>query len=193
MTVIALAGRRTDAEGAPPRFPQDQEPRVSERLDALLNEQRPEALVCSAACGADLLALEAAVARNIPVTIVLPFKATRFRATSVVDRPGDWGPRFDAVIRRVRRDATAGRIHVIPASPGGDDAAYQAATEAILEDAEKLAGKGSGKDTGAEDRVVAVVVWEGVSRGEGDLTEYFRQSALSRGFQVREIRTRTPE
>src|SRR5438552_4042532 len=96
MIIVALAGRRIDAEGAPARFPLDQAPRVRERLDALLLELRPAALVCSAACGADLLALEAAAALNIPARIVLPFEPGRFRTSSVVDRPGDWGPRFDA-------------------------------------------------------------------------------------------------
>jgi len=41
--------------------------------------------------------------------------------------------------------------------------------------------------------LVAVVVWEGASRGEGDLTEYFRQGALKRGFTEKVILTRRRE
>ena len=185
MIVVALAGRRTDADGAPARFPLDQAPRVKGRLTRLLRALQPDAIVCSAACGADLLALEAAMALKIPVTIVLPFAPEQFRETSVVDRPGDWGRRFDAVMKRATNGATADRIHVIEPPAGGDDDAYQVATDAILDDAQKLAGE--------ESELVAVVVWEGDSRGEGDLTEYFRQDALKRGFTEKVILTRRRE
>jgi hypothetical protein len=183
MTVVALAGRRIDAEGAPPRFPLDQAPPVSKRLDRLLRQLRPAALVCSAACGADLLALEAAAALKVPVTIVLPFAPDRFRETSVVDRPGEWGPRFDAVLSRAT--GAAGRIHVL-ASRSEDDEAYVAATDAILDEAQRLAREMAS----GENELVAIVVWDGVSRGEGDLTDYFRRSARRRGFRLRRISTR---
>jgi hypothetical protein len=189
MIVVAFAGRRTDADGAPARFPLDQAPSVKGRLTRLLRALQPDALVCSAACGADLLALEAAMALKIPVTIVLPFAPERFRETSVVDRPGDWGRRFDAVMKRATNSAVADRIHVIERPAGGDDDVYVAATDAILDDAQKLAGEAAGEET----EVVAVVVWEGASRGEGDLTEYFRHSALKRGFTEKVILTRRRE
>lgn len=185
MTIVALAGRRIDAAGAPARFPLDQAERVKEHLGALLRELRPSALVCSAACGADLLALEAAAALHIPATIVLPFEPDRFRASSVVDRPGDWGPRFDAVMKRAASGATADRVHVIEKTAGAEEAAYVAATDAILEEALALAAT----TVDGENQLIAVVVWDGVSRGEGDLTEHFRRSALSRGFTERMIAT----
>jgi hypothetical protein len=189
LTIVALAGRRIDAEGAPPRFPLDQAPLVKRRLKTLLRKLQPDALVCSAACGADLLALQTAMALNIPVTIVLPFAPERFRETSVVDRPGGWGRRYDAVMKRAADGATASRIHVIEPPAGGDDHSYAAATDAILDDAQKLAGEAVGEET----EVVAVVVWEGSSRGEGDLTEYFRQGALEREFTEKVILTRRRE
>jgi hypothetical protein len=182
MKVVALAGRRIDAEDADvARFPLDQADQVKQRLDTLLRELRPDALVCSAACGADLLALEAAAALDIPATIVLPFEPALFRASSVVDRQGDWGARFDAVMAR----ATADRIHVIESLDGEEDDAYAAATVTILDDAQKLAAQAAGEEA----RLVAVTVWDGVSRGDGDLTDYFRQHAARRGFEEREIRT----
>jgi hypothetical protein len=191
MTIVALAGRRIDADGAPPRFPLDEAPLVKRRLTSLLRDLQPDALVCSAACGADLLALEAAMALNILVTIVLPFAPERFRETSVVDRPGEWGRRYDAVMKRATKGAVANRIHVIEPPAGGDDDAYQKATDAILEDAQDLAAQADA--SGEETEVVAVVVWEGVSRGEGDLTEYFRQGAIARGFTEKIILTRRHE
>ena len=59
--VIALAGRRIDAaDAAMPRFPLDKIPVVRELLAELLVQEHAVALVCSAACGADLIALEEA-------------------------------------------------------------------------------------------------------------------------------------
>jgi hypothetical protein len=59
--VIALAGRRIDAPDAEtPRFPLAAVPFVREQLDALFADRGATALVCSAACGADLVALDAA-------------------------------------------------------------------------------------------------------------------------------------
>ena len=97
--VMALAGRRIDApETDPPRFPLKNVPMVRERLAALLAAEHAEALVCSAACGADLIALEEAERLGLRRRIVLPFPAKRFRETSVTDRPGEWGPLFDRLI-----------------------------------------------------------------------------------------------
>ena len=64
----------------------------------------------------------------------------------------------------------------------GDDAAYAAANEAILDEAEALAG-------GEPAQVVAIIVWEGRSRGEGDLTEAFATLARARGHPVRAVLT----
>ena len=188
--VVALAGRRIDAEGAPARFPLKQAPSVKGRLTRLLRGLQPDALVCSAACGADLLALEAAMALKIPVTIVLPFAPERFRETSVVDRPGDWGRRFDAVMKRATNGATADRIHVIEPPAGGDDDVYVVATDAILDDAQKLAAKAA---PAKRPNWLRSSSGRAASRGEGDLTEYFRHSALKRGFTEKVILTRRRE
>ena len=89
--VIALAGRRIDAADTnPPRFPLEAVPTVRRRLADLLAKERAVALVCSAACGADLMALEEAERLGLRRRIVLPFPPERFRKTSVIDRPGDW-------------------------------------------------------------------------------------------------------
>src|SRR5947209_15289312 len=87
--VVALVGRRIDGIGTnPPRFPVENVPIVRERIANMLIKERAIALVCSAACGASLLALEEAGRLGIRRRIVLPFSPDRFRETSVVDRPG---------------------------------------------------------------------------------------------------------
>src|SRR5438067_9574049 len=100
--IVALSGRRIDAANADtPRFPLKNVALVRERIAALLQEN-VTAFVSSGACGGDLLALDQAGALGIRRRLVLPFSAARFRATSVVDRPGDWGPVYDEVVRAVR-------------------------------------------------------------------------------------------
>jgi hypothetical protein len=177
--VIALAGRRVDAPGAAtPRFPPTNVAAVRERLHSLLVEQQAQAVVCSAACGADLLALEAAGALGIRRRIVLPYARDRFRATSVVDRPGDWGERFDRILDAV--EATGDLVVLGYAE--GDEAAYPAINRAILEQAGALAAL-------LRQPVGAVVVWDGAARGTDDVTAAFFQEAQHRGLPVWHIST----
>jgi len=177
--VAALAGRRIDAaDAASPRFPLANVERVRERLQTLLRAEGSAALACSAACGADLIALDVAGTLGLRRRVVLPFRPEPFRETSVTDRPGDWGGLFDRIIGAV---AATGDV-VILGLDEGDDATYAAANDAILNEAEGLAG-------GDPSEVVAVVVWEGASRGEGDLTEAFATAARARGHPVREVLT----
>src|ERR1700674_843044 len=100
--VFAIAGRRIDApDSDTPRFPLRNVGLVSKRVRALLEARKPTALVSSAACGADLIALEQASELGIKYRVILPFDPDRFRITSVVDRPGDWGPVYDRLINKI--------------------------------------------------------------------------------------------
>src|SRR5947209_20551703 len=104
-TVIALAGRRPDAPQAKSSssFALADIPAVTSRLRTLLEEVAPLALVSSAACGADLLALQVAGELRIRRRVVLPFDADRFRASSVADRPDErWGPLYDRILDELR-------------------------------------------------------------------------------------------
>lgn len=178
--VVALAGRRVDAPGTePPRFPPGNVPLVRQRLADLLARERAAALVCSAACGADLVALAEAERLGLRRRVVLPFAPERFRETSVVDRPGDWGPAFDRVVAAA---GAAGDLVVLDAGEG--DAAYAAANAAIVREAQALAQAG-----GAAHRLVAVVVWEGAARSGTDATAGFRDLAARARFEERSVPT----
>jgi hypothetical protein len=176
MTTVALAGRRIDMPGAAsPRFPLANVPEVSRRLRNYLVEREVRHLVCSAACGADLLALEAAEEVGVPaLTVVLPFSPASFRQTSVMDRPGDWGPIFDRLIAEVRE---RGRLVVLDRERS-NHAAYAAATHRIIEEAGRF-GVG----------VRACVIWEGASRGASDHSLAFADAARARGWPVDYILT----
>ena len=173
--IIALAGRRVDAIGAKQaRFSPDPEntERVRRRLHAMFLSKGAIALVSSAACGADLLALEEAGRLGLRRKIVLPFSRAKFRSTSVIDRPGNWGPLYDEVIEEV--DAQGDLIVLGSESEGR---AFVKTNHTIIEKAIAL-----GSDL--KFPVSAVRVWEGKTRGAGDLTEEFGIYAMKSGIPL---------
>jgi len=177
--VVALAGRRIDApQTEAARFPKENVLRVRSGILEWLGRHNTEALVCSAACGADLLALEAAGELGIRRCIVLPFPREQFRAASVTDRGGEWGERFDAILDSVTAN---GDVVVLGYSPK-NETAYLETNHVILELAISL-----GKQLAHPVRVL--VVWEGESRGDGDVTYAFQEEAQKRDLTVEAIST----
>lgn len=183
----ALAGRRIDAaDSEKSRFPLANVSLVRDRLRELFIKRGVDTLVCSAACGADLVALEVAEHLRVRCRIVLPFAAARFRATSVSDRPGNWGPVFDRTIEAVQG---AGDLIELD-DPGDEAAAYQAANKRILKEAATYSQgvEPIGRVTSG-DAAFAVIVWEGASRGSEDATKQFADLAEQYGLAVEEILT----
>jgi hypothetical protein len=174
MAIVALAGRRIDETNSPiAQFPLANVGVVRQRIEVELRRLRARILVSSAACGADLLALDVGGELGIVRRVILPFAAGRFRATSVTDRPGDWGPLFDRVVAQLR---VVGALTVLDADPDSGRM-YAAVNRRILDEAQSTSA------TTAEE-AVAVLVWEGESRGEGDLTEAFGRDAQLRHLPV---------
>lgn len=190
--IIALAGRRVDAlDAQPPRFPLENTVQVQERISALLKERKATILVCSGACGADLLALNAAGELGLRRRIVLPFERERFRQTSVTDRPGDWGALFDKVSKEVE---AVGDLIVLQNIV--EDDAYAITNKAILDEALALTRQDGSQGSNTENpsssleaRVLAVLVWDGVERGEGDMTAAFAKEARTYGLKIADIHT----
>ena len=186
-TVVALGGRRIDAEPTPtPRFPFDQVDRVGMEIADQLRRTQAVALVCSAACGADLIALETAQKMGLPTRIILPFSAARFRKTSVVDRPRPkfWGSMFDRVTSAARADGNLVELD----APEADDA-YSMTNGVIIREAKKLAGiKGRERSVGSL-RLIALVIWDGASRGPDDNTNKFVKLARESRFRIEQVLT----
>jgi len=185
--IVVSAGRRVDAADAEEgRFPLGNADRVAREVRSRLASAGAEALVCSAACGADLLALDAARRLGLRARVVLPFAPERFRRTSVVDRPGsaawDWGALFD---ESVKRAGDAGDL-VLLGAEGDETAAYVEANRRLVGEALGLAREAG---RGGEGRVLALVVWEGAPRGEDDLTADFAGRARRAGIPVEEVLT----
>jgi hypothetical protein len=171
--IFVLVGRRIDLPGMEPaRFPLRNTGLVRSRLAGLFEGEPPGTLICSAACGSDLLALETAGRLGWRRIVILPFDRARFRETSVTDRPGDWGKLFDWMLDEV--DAAGGLM--VAAAPAGRDP-YAFVNDRMLEEAGRLAG-------GSDQNQIAVVVWDGASYGPDDLTGLFAATAAARGMRV---------
>jgi hypothetical protein len=186
--IIALAGRRIDAaEAQEPRFPLHMKETVRKRLHDLFAEQSATTLVCSGACGADLLALDVASELGMHRRMVLPFGRQQFRETSVTDREPaeEWGALFD----RMADELTATHNLLTLEDVGSGQQAYEAVNRTILDEALRLAQSPQGAEEASRD-VLAVVVWEGASRGAEDLTAALLDDAHRRGFKTAEVLSR---
>jgi hypothetical protein len=175
--VVAFAGRRIDAPDATEvRFPLESVSRVAKEIRTVLEGLQATVLVSSAACGSDILALEAAGQLGIRRRIVLPFDRRTFRETSVADCEGNWGDRYDS-----QMDDVADKI--VLGLPVDDRVAYTVTNEHILNETRTIA-RNLGVEAGA------VVAWDGKSRGPDDITEQFLRAAREAGFEPIEIDTR---
>jgi len=168
--VLALAGRRTDAPDTDiARFPLSSLAKVRKDLFNLFLDNKAEKLVCSAACGADLVALDVAGELGIERHIIIPFSVSDFRRISVTDRPGAWGPLYDQIIADV---SAQGLLQILGLNTN-DDSAFSLANKAIIEQAQSLTNG---------DVPLAVVVWEGESHERIDATREFLQLAQQANF-----------
>jgi hypothetical protein len=180
--VVVLAGRRIDAIATEARrFPIENISRVGEALRACFSELGATALVCSAANGADLIALRIANERSMRIHVVLGCAVEEFRRVSVTDRPGaEWGALFDHVIA-----AADARADLVVLDTGVDCDAYDtlaAVNARLVGDAQQIA-------TAMHSRVVGVAVWEGHSRGAEDVTAGFVELLRVQSISVRHVAT----
>jgi hypothetical protein len=172
--VLIEAGRRVDAPDAQPaRFPPSKVPKVRERIRELLLREKPVAVVCSAACGADLLLLDVAGQMHIKQFVLLASDQETFRQSSVTDRPGNWGDLYDHVLKTAKVETLK--------VPGGQEGYLQTNLE-LLNRGEELA---RARGVPAQ----ALVIWNQESRGPDDVTEHFLKQAKQRHIPILEIST----
>lgn len=175
--VAALAGRRIDAcDAVTEDFPMSRVPLVRARIAQTIKFEDIGLLVCSAACGADLLALDVAAELGVRCRVILPYDSSKFRHTSVIDRPGNWGPIYDRIIRDV---AAQGNLIVLGGDVG-DSEVYSLANEAIVREASIAA---------SPKHAIAIAIWEGQPRKGRDATADFCQIAQKEGMSLRTVLT----
>ncbi len=177
--IIALAGRRIDAVDAKEaRFPLRNVEIVRMRVRKMFETQSATALVCSAACGADLIALSEASSVGLKRKIILPFDPERFKEISVTDRQGEWGPVYDEALDEVEAAGNLVRLDLT-----SEEDPYALTNIAILDKAIAWAEQ-------LHESVTAVLVWDGASRGDHDITEAFGVEAHNRSLPVLDVSTK---
>lgn len=175
-TVAALAGRRADADGdKPPRFPARNLGLVEERVAAFFRREGVGRIVCAAACGADLVALRVADDLCIPALIVLPFSRGTFRRVSVADRPGQWVKLYDRLVEAAERRGDLITLDLAEENK----TAFSVGNARIVYEADRI----------PSGRRLAIAIWEGSTRGDGDATADLLTEALRRGFETASIMT----
>jgi hypothetical protein len=102
--VLAFAGHMIDAPDRPtPRFPAALAPAVAAAIRERLARTHLPVVYTSAACGADLIFVEAALDIGAEVNIVLPFDSEDFVRTSVAPGGDGWTARFHEALSRAAR------------------------------------------------------------------------------------------
>jgi len=102
--VIAFSGHMIDRAGrSPARFPPALEPAVAAALRDEIARRGPSVGYAQAACGADILFLEAMQAAGMQTQVVLPFAPAAFVETSVAFAGASWVTRFEQVLARATR------------------------------------------------------------------------------------------
>jgi hypothetical protein len=125
--VVAFTGHMIDTlDRTVPRFPVSLEPAVAAAIAERVARWHSPRVFTSAACGADLLFVEAAQAAAADVTIVLPFDRDDFVRTSVAVGGDQWVARFDRALDRAARVVFATREPHL-----GDDVLFGHAAELI--------------------------------------------------------------
>jgi len=143
-TVVGFSGHRSLADPA----------RVATRIGAMLDElaatHGPLVATSSLAKGADAIFVKAAIARGIPVLLVLPFPPARFQHDF---QPDEWGDVEPAL-------AQAAHVEIVHGEES-DDEAYMETGVRIVDDADVL-----------------IAVWDGHPTnglgGTGDVVAYAR-------------------
>lgn len=171
IAVAAFSGHTVDHEKRiSPRFPAQDENKVAAAIAQAIRANHIEIGISAAACGADIMFVEAMQAAGKETYIVLPHPADVFRRISVTDIGGaDWGQRFDRVM------AAATEITVLAPHPG-ENLAYQfhgavMAGSAILR-AEAVGG-----------RALGLAYWDGELGGVGGTSTVIEEWA-QRGLET---------
>jgi class 3 adenylate cyclase len=104
-SVIVFAGHMIDRpDRDEPRFPPNLESAVAREIQHKIDQLKPGFGFSSAACGSDILFLEAMLDRGAEVSIVLPYSRDEFVRDSVdFVLASDWRERFDRVLERAAR------------------------------------------------------------------------------------------
>jgi hypothetical protein len=182
-SIVALAGRRIDLPSAhPERFPARNIERVQRAIQLELENHRASWLVSSAAAGADLIGIKAAVALGVDCRIVLFTGVREFAHKSVKDRGHYWEEEFKRLLAATKPE----NVILVP-EQATDSETFNAVNERILGEAVALA-------TLRSSLTISIAAWDGIPKkdkdGEGeDFTVHFIERANAMHIPVFKVST----
>jgi hypothetical protein len=173
VVLIVHAGNRIDPpDRREPRFPASQVGAVGARVGRLLDVMRPTGLVSAPAAGADLIVLDEARRRSIPLHVFVPIDADAFVRASVADHDAEWLVLFETVMSHARDDS---RSSVYRCDGGAEADWYLQAQHGLLAHAVEIA---------AGDLVVALTVRPPAGENPHSATDVFADRAGRAGLIV---------
>ena len=150
--VIVFAGHMIDRpDRIEPRFPRELETAVGKAIQAKIDILKPGFGFSSAACGSDILFLEAMLDHGAEVSIVLPYNEDEFIRDSVEigSDAKKWRDRFDRVLARGARVITASNQRL-----GIGGVSYEFCNQLLL-------GLATIRSRQLDSRLIPVAVWNG--------------------------------
>jgi class 3 adenylate cyclase len=175
-STILFTGHMVDRPGrALPRFPVQMQEKVARAIEEELEAARAVDGFSSAACGGDILFLEAMIARHGKTHITLPCSVDAFRQDCADVIPGgDWGNRFDRILQ------TAASVEILGDEYASDNAAASDCCNRIMVGLAELCARSKGEEP------LVLALWDGKP---GDAlvggTHSTVQFCLQNGFKVR--------
>ncbi len=153
--VAVFAGHLIDRpDRREPRFPAALEPAVAAAIRERVRAIAPGFAYASAACGSDILFLEAADAVGAELHIVLPYNRVQFRDDSVSIGGGEWAVRYERVLERAAEVTVASEHRIGSGAPS-----YEYAFRL-------LDGQAGIKADELDTEVTCLAVWDGMP-GDG--------------------------
>ncbi len=170
--VVVFAGHMIDQPGRPkPRFPDYLAPKIYQEIAATLARVDARIGFASAACGSDILFLEAMLKREGEINIILPHFKEDFLKGSVNLIPGsDWGSRFEAVLEQ------ASQVIIASENRASGNAMVYEYTNLLLDGLAILRTKM------LDTELIPLVVWDGGAGdgpgGTSSLVQHWRSHGL---------------
>lgn len=155
-TLVVFSGHRIDADSDNnnPRFAEENESLVRQKMNLWLAQFHHVIAYCSAANGSDLLFIEQVLAQGGEVNIILPFERTAFAQTSVNHpRNQSWEKRFVDALQQATRV-----VELTEYNPTVSNSAYAFANLCV-------AGMAKARQSNTGYPLRALAVWDGLSEG----------------------------
>ena len=150
-----------------PRFPVSLEKRIATRIADELEAAHATDGFASAACGGDLLFLEAMMARDGRVHVTLPCAVEAFREDCADIIPGgDWGTRFDHILK------SAHSVEILGDEYASDNAIASECCNRVMVGLTERCARSKGEEP------VVIALWDGRPGGCGGRGNTFHHPVL---------------